>query len=44
MNVLALGVALRLLLFGGNGAKKPNGAHPDVVEEEIGRQVSAGTR
>ncbi|MFL7809022.1 MAG: polysaccharide biosynthesis tyrosine autokinase, partial [Anaerolineae bacterium] len=31
----------RLLPFSGNGAKKPNGAHPDVVEEEIETQVNA---
>ncbi|MBN1976223.1 MAG: hypothetical protein JW918_02380, partial [Anaerolineae bacterium] len=34
----------RLLPFSGNGAKKPNGAHPDGVEEEIGTQVDADTR
>jgi polysaccharide biosynthesis transport protein len=30
-----------LLPFMGNGAKKPNGAKPDVVEEEIEARVSA---
>jgi capsular exopolysaccharide synthesis family protein len=33
----------RLLPFSGNGAKKPNGAQPDGVEEEIGTQINADT-
>lgn len=33
-----------LLPFMGNGAKKPDGAQPDVVGEEIGTQINADTR
>lgn len=33
-----------LLPFLGNGAKKPNGAQPDAVGEEIGAQIKADTR
>jgi succinoglycan biosynthesis transport protein ExoP len=34
----------RMLPFLGNGAKKPDGAQPDVVDEEIGTQINADTR